>query len=120
MQLPSGIKRMSNKMMNALNLFFHHGLLFDTTFVPIHDLDISKDTIYTIWEQEASLQEKMVKNESNNEGSSHEEGGIVKSGESIGEPLENMVKNESNNEGSSHEEGGIVESGNGPRSSLYI
>ena len=71
------------KLMNALNLFFRCGLLFDTTFPPIHDLDISKDTIYTIWEQESSLQEKTVKNESNNEGSSHEEGGIVESGQSI-------------------------------------
>ena len=62
------------KLMNALNLFFHCGLLFDKPFPAIHDLPISDDTIDTIYtkveapdhEWEGSSQEKTVKNETKN------------------------------------------------------
>ena len=77
------------KLMNALNLFFCCGLLFDKPFPPIHDLPISDDTIYTKVmasdrQQEGSSQEKTVKNESNNEGLSHEGGGIAESSKGMG------------------------------------
>jgi hypothetical protein len=69
------------KVMNALNLFFRRGWLFDEPFPPLYDLPISNDTIYTKVkapdrEREGSVQEKTVKNESNNIGSSREQGGM--------------------------------------------
>ena len=80
------------KLMNALNLFFHCGLLFKEPFPPLHDLPISNDTIYTNVEAsdcecEGSLQKNMVENESNNEGSSHEQGGIAESDKGLGQTM---------------------------------
>jgi hypothetical protein len=77
------------KLMHALNLFFRRGLLFNEPFPPLHDLPISNDTIYTKVEasdreREGSSQKNTVKNESNNEGSSHEQGGIAESDKGLG------------------------------------